>query len=244
MELNESESIIRIFLSLLLGTIVGLEREFSQQSAGLRTHILVCLGSTAFTLISLSTVAAELPHALILPGVQYTITRDPGRIAAQIVSGIGFIGGGAVLRHGSSIRGLTTAASLWMVASIGMLAGFGFYRLSVISTLIAFLVLFTIGNLERSFFQKNLKTFNRLRIGLAVSVAKQFTIQEWLEKRFGSEIIQLKHSMMDDAEGINLTYVINAKGQKMNLNDLSRSINALPGVITSSIKIYHEDVNG
>ncbi|MBY0403972.1 MAG: MgtC/SapB family protein, partial [Cyanobacteria bacterium] len=106
MELNESEAIARIFLSLFLSTIIGLEREFNHQSAGLRTHILVCMGATMFTLISLSTVAVSLPHGTIIPGVQYTINRDPGRIAAQIVSGIGFIGGGAVLRHGASVRGL------------------------------------------------------------------------------------------------------------------------------------------
>jgi putative Mg2+ transporter-C (MgtC) family protein len=241
MELNESEAIARIFLSLFLSTIIGLEREFNHQSAGLRTHILVCMGATMFTLISLSTVAVSLPHGTIIPGVQYTISRDPGRIAAQIVSGIGFIGGGAVLRHGASVRGLTTAASLWMVASIGMLAGFGHYRLSLIGTLLAFLVLFTIGKLERLFFHKELKTFNRLRITADVSVSQQFELQHWVEKKFGKDVLNLKTTTKEADSEIHLIYIIGMKGAALDLNDLSRNLNNLPGVLGTSVKIYLEE---
>jgi putative Mg2+ transporter-C (MgtC) family protein len=241
MEMTESDAILRIFLSLFLGSLIGLEREFSHQSAGLRTHILVCLGSTVFTIISISSVALALVPPDVHQSIHYTINRDPGRIAAQIVSGIGFIGGGAVLRHGASVRGLTTAASLWMIASIGMLAGFGFYRLSLVSTLVAFLVLFTIGHLERSYFHKHLKTYNRLRIQVTAAVSQQYDIQDWVEKRFGKDILSLKTVASETEETVTYTYVINAKRVKLNLNDLSRNINALQGVVNSSIKIYLED---
>src|SRR5262245_37891410 len=138
MEISLSESILRLLLAFLLGSVVGMEREYTQQSAGLRTHILVCMGATIFTIVSASAVTADTLHT----GGAIRYVGDPTRIAAQIVSGIGFIGGGAVLRHGASIRGLTTAASLWMMASIGMLIGIGYYQLSIVSTLFSFLVLF------------------------------------------------------------------------------------------------------
>jgi putative Mg2+ transporter-C (MgtC) family protein len=150
MELTLNEAILRLFLAFLLGSVVGMEREYTQQSAGLRTHILVCLGSAVFTIVSISDMTQGLQMVSTDPNMTYRMVRDPARIAAQIVPGIGFIGGGAVLRHGASIRGLTTAASLWMMASIGMLIGVGYYQLAIVSTLFSFLVLFIIGALERT----------------------------------------------------------------------------------------------
>lgn len=238
MGIAETDAILRLFLSLLLGSLVGMEREFSQQSAGLRTHILVCLGAAAFTIISVMITDVDLGA---VTSAHYTINRDPGRIAAQILPGIGFIGGGAVLRHGASVRGLTTAASLWMTASIGMLAGLGLYRLSVIVTLMAFIVLFTIGNLERNMFKKHLKTYNRLRLNILMDPASQFEVQEWVEKKFAKQVLSLKTTPQSDSEMVNLAYTIDTNRVQFNLTDLSRSINSLSGVSQSSVKIYLED---
>ena len=125
---------IRVVLAVFLGLCIGLERELSHKSAGMKTHSLVCLGSTIFTILSIY-------------GFNYAdqnlikITHDPARIAAQIITGIGFIGGGVVLHHGTSIKGITTAATLWVTAAIGMCIGCGLYYLAIFSTIISIIML-------------------------------------------------------------------------------------------------------
>jgi putative Mg2+ transporter-C (MgtC) family protein len=118
---------IRLLVAAILGALIGLEREIHEHPAGMRTHLLVSLGSAGFTVLSI--VAFPAPGA------------DPARIAAQIVSGIGFLGAGAILKEGATIRGLTTAASLWAVAAVGMAAGAGSWILAVTLTAIAIISL-------------------------------------------------------------------------------------------------------
>jgi putative Mg2+ transporter-C (MgtC) family protein len=124
---RELELAGRLAVGLVLGALIGFEREFHRQPAGFRTHSLVALGSALFTIISAYGFAGP--------------TVDPTRIAAQIVSGIGFIGAGTILHHGGGIRGLTTAASLWSVAAIGMAAGAGLLFMAAIGTLLILVVL-------------------------------------------------------------------------------------------------------
>lgn len=118
---------IRLLVAATLGALVGLEREIHEHPAGMRTHLLVSLGSAGVTVLSI--VAFPAPGA------------DPARIAAQIVSGVGFLGAGAILKEGATIRGLTTAASLWAVAAVGMAAGAGAWVLAVTLTAIAIISL-------------------------------------------------------------------------------------------------------
>lgn len=118
----------------MLGAAIGFEREMHRQPAGFRTHSLVALGSALFTIISAYGFAGSLV--------------DPTRIAAQIVSGIGFIGAGTILQHRGNIRGLTTAASLWAVAAIGMAAGAGLLALALVGTLLILVVLSLLDNVE------------------------------------------------------------------------------------------------
>lgn len=120
--------LIPCILSLIFGGIIGLQREKAERPAGLRTHTLVCLGSTVFTLVSYL-------------GFSPTGNVDPTRIAAGIVTGIGFIGAGAIFRQGPLIRGVTTAASIWIVASIGMALGVKLYYLAILVTILGFLTL-------------------------------------------------------------------------------------------------------
>jgi len=115
----------RLGVATLLGAILGLERELRGQPAGLRTHILVSLGSALFTLASLY---VTLPSTGAHTPDEGWMRADAGRIASQIVVGIGFLGGGSILRHGTSVKGLTTAANLWLTASIGLAAGLGFFH--------------------------------------------------------------------------------------------------------------------
>ncbi|MHB8923141.1 MAG: MgtC/SapB family protein [Thermoleophilia bacterium] len=125
----------RIILGALLGGLVGLEREVRGQAAGFRTHTLVATGSTLFTLVSIYGFVGLQPE-----GGQ-AMVYDPSRIAAQIVVGIGFLGAGAIMRHGTSVKGLTTAASLWVVAALGMSVGAGYYLGAVTVVILLLLVL-------------------------------------------------------------------------------------------------------
>jgi putative Mg2+ transporter-C (MgtC) family protein len=126
--LNWDESLLRLALAAALGGLIGVEREIREREAGLRTHMLVALGSALFTIVS-----AYGFHAFLASG-QSVVRADPTRIAAQIVTGIGFLGAGAIIRQGLSVRGLTTAATLWVVAAIGLAAGAGYYSAAVITT--------------------------------------------------------------------------------------------------------------
>jgi putative Mg2+ transporter-C (MgtC) family protein len=124
------EALARIAAAAGLGGIVGLERELDEKAAGLRTHMLVAVGSALFTLVG-AYGFSDFPSR----------TVDPTRIAAQVVTGIGFLGAGLIFRQGFTIRGLTTAASLWLVAAIGMAAAAGFWKGAVIATIVALISL-------------------------------------------------------------------------------------------------------
>jgi putative Mg2+ transporter-C (MgtC) family protein len=132
---------LRLAAGLVLGAIIGFERELHRQPAGFRTHSLVSLGAALFTIVS--------AYAFVGPMV------DPTRIAAQIVSGIGFIGAGTILQHRGSVRGLTTAASLWAVAAIGTAAGAGLLVMAVVGTLLILVVLAVLDQMEE-FFRRRL----------------------------------------------------------------------------------------
>jgi putative Mg2+ transporter-C (MgtC) family protein len=127
--------LLRLAVAGLLGGAIGMERELRERQAGLRTHLVVCVGSALFTIVS-----AYGFHEFLVNGGSLVRT-DPTRIAAQIVSGIGFLGAGAIIRQGLSVRGLTTAASLWLVAAIGMASGAGYYSAALITTGLALLTL-------------------------------------------------------------------------------------------------------
>jgi putative Mg2+ transporter-C (MgtC) family protein len=128
----------RILLALALGAVLGYERERSHRPAGLRTHMLVSAGAAAFTVASI--------YAFVQPGA----STDPGRIAAQIVTGVGFLGAGTILRTGAgSVYGLTTASSIWLVAAIGLLAGAGMYWLAIFTTIIGGVTLYFLKFTER-----------------------------------------------------------------------------------------------
>lgn len=129
--------VMRLGLALLLAAILGVERELAAQPAGLRTHTLVSLGAALFTL-----VGAE------------TLGTDPTRIAAQVVTGIGFLGGGAILREGANVRGLTTAATLWTAAAIGLACGLGAYPAAAAGAVATLLITIGLKRVEHEFFPR------------------------------------------------------------------------------------------
>jgi putative Mg2+ transporter-C (MgtC) family protein len=135
------EILLRLAVAAVTGMLIGAEREMREQAAGLRTHILVAVGSCLFTLVSVYGFDAfSAPHASI----------DPSRVAAQIVTGIGFLGAGAILREGVTIHGLTTAASLWIVAAIGMAVGVGMYWAVAIAAVITIVALWLLRPIRRT----------------------------------------------------------------------------------------------
>lgn len=129
--LSDAQILARLILTLFLSGLIGLERQMHRRSAGLRTHILVSLGSCLIMLTSM--------HVFDIYKNQANI--DPARIAAGVITGIGFLGAGTIIREREEIRGLTTAASLWVVAGIGLACGCGFYRAGIYTTVLALIAL-------------------------------------------------------------------------------------------------------
>jgi putative Mg2+ transporter-C (MgtC) family protein len=149
-ELSLAELALRIGLAAGLGAAIGLERELREREAGLRTHLLVSLGAALFTLVSAygwTDWRFSTPEGIVF---------DPTRIAAQIVTGVGFLGAGAIIRQGLTVRGLTTAATLWAVAAIGMAVGAGYYSAAILTTAVVLVSLWPLRVLA-------FKVFTRLR---------------------------------------------------------------------------------
>jgi putative Mg2+ transporter-C (MgtC) family protein len=140
--ISELDILIRLGVAAALGAIIGLEREKSGQPAGLRTHIILVIGAALAMMLSVN-VALQYKDV--------ANNGDPGRIAAQIVSGIGFLGAGAIMRYGTAVKGLTTATSLWTMAVVGMSVGLGYYIVSITATVLLFIVLFLLNKIEHHF---------------------------------------------------------------------------------------------
>jgi len=141
-EITAETVALRLLVSLLLGGLIGVERESRYQPAGLRTHILITLGSTLVMLVSI----------FIPQTYQNFQNGDPGRLAAQVVSGIGFLGAGAIFRLGANVRGLTTAATIWVSAAIGLAVGAGLYAGAALAALAILFVLTVLSRVEKKYF--------------------------------------------------------------------------------------------
>jgi putative Mg2+ transporter-C (MgtC) family protein len=133
--MSDLELVERLLLSAALGAALGFEREWRQKYAGLRTNILIAIGATLFTMMSID--------------LSVSSGGDATRVASQIVSGIGFLGAGAIMRTGSGVRGLTTAAMIWVNAAIGVAVGGGEYHVAIIATIVTLVVLVTLNPVER-----------------------------------------------------------------------------------------------
>lgn len=147
----ESQIMIRLLVAAVLGLVIGYERERQDHAAGLRTHMILVIGATLGMVLSIN-LAFWL-------GVDQPV-GDPARLAAQVVSGIGFLGAGVIFRYGTNVRGLTTAASLWTVAMVGLTVGAGFYLIAVVATIILFVILTLLNYVE----DRILPGYNRVHI--------------------------------------------------------------------------------
>jgi putative Mg2+ transporter-C (MgtC) family protein len=149
---DDYTTVIRLVVSVVLGGIIGFERQHRGKTAGLRTHILVCLGSCLVAILSLN----------LYSDVEGKTNADPARLAAQVVSGIGFLGAGAIMKEGPTIKGLTTAASLWVVASVGLAAGVGAMVGAVATTVLVVVALEVLPRIDRLYASRSPRVANLL----------------------------------------------------------------------------------
>ncbi len=146
--ISETDVLLRVLLAAVLGALVGWQREIQHQPAGLRTHIILVVGAALCMTLSIDVALQFRSTAL---------NGDPGRIAAQIVSGIGFLGAGAIIREGFTVKGLTTATSLWTMAVVGMTVGLGYYLTSVVVTLLILFVLTLLNSFEKRYIHPHIE---------------------------------------------------------------------------------------
>ncbi|MFL5944961.1 MAG: MgtC/SapB family protein [Gaiellaceae bacterium] len=188
--LNWDEALLRLALAAVLGGAIGIERELREREAGLRTHLLVALGSCLFTI-----VGAYGFHEFLASG-ESVVRADPTRIAAQIVTGIGFLGAGAIIRQGLSVRGLTTAATLWIVAAVGLAAGAGYYSGAVITTVVVIVALWPLRIAAFRMIRRFRSDDGRLSVQLPVGSPPGHLIDEI--ERAGARITAMEVSQEGD----------------------------------------------
>ncbi len=169
--ISEVQIILRVLLAAVLGAVVGFERERHDQPAGLRTHMILVIGATLAMVLSVN-----VGYLYARPGTP----SDPARIAAQVISGIGFLGAGAILRYGFTVKGLTTATSLWTMAIVGMTVGAGYYLIGVVSTALMLIVLSFLNVIENRFVRTSISRFITVEADYHKGVVKsvRHTVQE------------------------------------------------------------------
>lgn len=192
--------IFRLAISFILGAIIGIERQIRRRDAGMRTFTLICMGSTVAMLISI-----WLPQTY--PDF---LNGDPGRIAAQVLTGIGFLGAGAIIQNRGSIQGLTTAACIWVIAVIGLAAGAGMYMTAIITTLATLIVLLSMEKLEKKMFLDGVNKI--LTINCSTSSPDLRKIRSILEGRY-VYIIGVSYENDYEQNKSVVTYKVNVKSK-------------------------------
>ncbi len=189
---------LRLLVSLLLGAVIGLERQFRRREAGIRTFTLICLGSTVAMLVSIW-IPQTYPNFL---------NGDPGRIAAQVLSGIGFLGAGAIIQNHGSVHGLTTAACIWVVAVVGLAVGAGMFLPAVIATIISLFVLISVEQLEKKTFLDGVNKMLTITCTTATPDLKE--MRRILEAK-GVFIVNVSFECQYDQNISVITYKVNLK---------------------------------
>jgi len=224
---------LSLISAVVLGFALGLERELTNKQAGLRTHIFVCLGSCVFTLLSIHGFPTfALDDNVIVS--QATGVRDTARIAAQIVTGIGFIGAGTVMKNGSSVHGLTTASTLWIAAGIGMACGAQKYDIAIISTILSVLVLICIKWIERNILATRKIKRQRLRLSLKCEKCNVNDIQNYIMQEFPN-VNEIKNVDSDAENEAKIVAVINVKDNNP-VQYLYKEVEKINGIRTISIR--------
>jgi putative Mg2+ transporter-C (MgtC) family protein len=229
---------IRIISALLLGFAIGLEREMTNKYAGLRTNILVCLGACIFTIISIYGFPTFADGDNVIVS-QATGVRDTARIAAQVVTGIGFIGGGTVLRHGATVFGLTTAATLWIVASIGMACGAGMYAVAILGTIVSILTLVIVRVFEKNVLVSSTKNIKRLKVNIICTNEKSDNIYNYLVEHYSHlrEISKKLNKSDENLTKINVTLDVVGKNP---IQEMYKNFQNIDGMESISIQEFND----
>jgi len=218
MLISESEILIRLGLAAVLGMIVGFERERQNQPAGLRTHAILAIGSCLAMTISINLSMQFQSEGLI---------GDPARIAAQVVSGIGFLGAGAILRYGTNVKGLTTATSLWTVAMVGLAVGAGHYFSAAGTTIALLIVLVLLNVLEK----RAIHTYQT--ISVVVTAHDNPALLESLMEMFHGlkkNVISLGIEENTLEQDTTVTMVVKTR-ENDPMTDIRKAIEVIPGII-------------
>ncbi|MFL5779236.1 MAG: MgtC/SapB family protein [Chloroflexota bacterium] len=212
---HELDLALRLLVAAILGAGIGAEREFRGHEAGMRTHLLLAEGSALFTVISIYG----------FPTPEGGMPADPSRVAAQIVSGVGFLGAGAIIKFGINVRGLTTAASLWAVAAVGMACGAGSYLVAGLGTAI---VLLSLGPLKTLGDRLSLPERRAFRIRVALAEGTPIGIlTDWLSGRD----VEIRHLDVARGDGSRLEVDLRVRlPTRMSQVDLMKGLETIPGV--------------
>lgn len=222
--LSEIEMVIRLAVAAFLGGLVGWEREVNNHPAGFRTHILVSVGSA---LIMLTSIYAFVPFMVS----DYRIQFDPTRLSAQVVSGIGFLGAGTILRQGVTVSGLTTAASLWVIAGVGLAVGSGFYFAAIVTTLLVLVSLELLNHIEGYIIKK--RALHVLEVTVLEERGKSMLGE--LASFFAEREVRIKKLRLDEGEEeaketrFTITIRLENSG-KQTLTELIADVHKIPGV--------------
>jgi putative Mg2+ transporter-C (MgtC) family protein len=217
--ITQLELTLRIFLAAAMGGLIGFEREWSNKAAGLRTHILVCIGSAAIMLLSIYGFGefADEPN----------VRMDPARLAAQVITGIGFLGAGAIMRTGSTVSGLTTAASIWVVAAIGLCVGAGFFYCASLSTVMVLLSLFALNKWEKHLMR------HRRHQDVVVRIFDRPGVMGKISTLFGEQgiqIVNVKLKLEESLSDADVTEPVMELQFSLKTNNIEKLIRAIENI--------------
>jgi putative Mg2+ transporter-C (MgtC) family protein len=216
------ETILKILTAIIFGGLIGLEREHQSKAAGLRTHIILCVGATLITIVSIK-MAQDLGNERL---------TDPTRIAANIVTGIGFLGGGAILRMGATVKGLTTAACIWTVTGVGMAVGAGYYFPAGLVILTVLLTLHFLARFEDVFLTR--KEFRGMTLTAQSGPDILGNIEQVLsENRVTIRSIEVSKELNEPNVEIRALVTM---PDRINLNKLSAEILQIPGTLNFEVE--------
>lgn len=221
------EIAVRLLLAAALGAVIGFDRERHTWAAGLRTHMLVCLGAALAMIVSAFGFSDVLQH-------WPRVVLDPSRIAAQVISGIGFLGAGTIMfmQRENVVRGLTTAAGLWTVAAIGLAVGGGMYTAAVIATAVAWVILAVLKPLERRFAMR--KTLPRVRVGF-LARASLAGIEQVLATRDLPAGTIVTRRIPDDGDEVTIEF---ERGfERARLGELADALRGVQGVASVALDV-------
>ncbi|WP_420138334.1 MgtC/SapB family protein [Sphingomonas sp.] len=215
--ISDADIVLRLGVAALVGSLIGFERERLLWSAGIRTHMLVAVGAALLMIVSAYGFqsAKEMPHVVL----------DPSRIAAQVVSGIGFLGAGSILLRGNTVRGMTTAASIWAVAALGLAAGGGLYFAACVATIIILVILAGLKPLEEAYRARVQSCVIRIRAERAT--LDEDELRKILRVRGG----QMRRLLVTPAEDdLDLLTVHLARVSQADIRKGAAGLRELPGV--------------